>query len=175
MTCKTKKCGCLDTGLTTQPPCPHDTPECPNPDPCSETFSDCCVRHSGDTIVDINIPQGEPLCVTLQKLALLITNPGCILPGSTCQSAVNFHSTLISTVTIELAWDAVATATSYTVEYREISAMSWLLNPSVGITAFPTDTIGGLLPNTSYYIRVNTICTSGSCYSVTLLITTKPS
>lgn len=175
MDCKTKKCGCLDTGLTTPTPCAHDTLACPNPDPCSETFSDCCVRHSGDTIVDINILKGEPLCVTLQKLALLITNPGCILPGATCQSTVNFHSTSISSSTINLAWDAVTVATSYTVEYREISALSWLLNPSVAILAYPVDIVGGLLPSTSYYLRVNTICASGTCYSVTLLITTKPS
>ena len=152
MTCKTKKCGCLDTGLTTPTPCVHDTPECPNPDPCSETFSDCCVIHSGDSIVDIDIPQGEPLCQTLQKLVLYITNPGCISSGAACQSALNFHSTLISPITIELAWDTVPTATSYIVEYREISALSWLLNPAVLPAAFPTDTIGGLLPNTSYYV-----------------------
>lgn len=71
--CKTKKCGCLDTGLTTQPPCEHDTPVCPNPDPCPETFSDCCVVHDGDGIADLNIQTGDRVCDIWQKIALAIT------------------------------------------------------------------------------------------------------
>jgi len=97
-TCKTKKCGCLDTGLTTQPPCIHDTPECPNPDPCSETFSDCCVVHDGDGIADLNIQTGDRLCDILQKISLAISN---VSGGSgvTIQSVTTVGNDLVITMT----------------------------------------------------------------------------
>lgn len=71
--CKTKKCGCLDVGLTTPSPCPHDQYECPNPEPCAETFSDCCIIHDGDGIADLNIQTGDRVCDIWQKIALAIT------------------------------------------------------------------------------------------------------
>jgi hypothetical protein len=94
--CKTKKCGCLDTGLTTQPPCEHDTPACPNPDPCSETFSDCCVVHDGDGIADLNIQTGDRLCDILQKISLAISNAG---GGVTIQSVTTVGNDLVITMT----------------------------------------------------------------------------
>jgi hypothetical protein len=94
--CKTKKCGCLDTGLTTPTPCVHDTIECPNPDPCSETFSDCCVVHDGDGIADLNIQTGDRLCDILQKISLAISNAG---GGSTIQSVTVEGNDLIITMT----------------------------------------------------------------------------
>ena len=172
--CKTAKCGCEDQGLTTNTPCAQDTPECPNPDPCAETFSDECIVHTGDDILDIGIIQGERLAITLQRIALFLTNPACITPGSTCLSALNLHSVTITSTTVKVAWDLSSTVDSgYIVEYKESSSPTWLTNPLVLPTAFPTDTIGALLPGTSYDIRVSTLCTAGSCYSVTIRITTK--
>lgn len=47
-TCKAKKpCGCEDTGLTTPSPCEHDTPQCPDPDPCCEIWDAQCVQYNG--------------------------------------------------------------------------------------------------------------------------------
>jgi hypothetical protein len=173
--CKTKKCGCLDTGLTTPTPCEHDTFLCPVPEQCPETFSDCCVVHTGDTIVDIDIQQGDRLCDILQKLALLITNPNCVTPGAACIPPVGLHSINVTTSTIKLGWNPSSTAVNgYVVEYREISATSWMINPQVPQSASPVDTIGGLLPNTYYYIRVRPVCSiPSSCYSVTILVKTK--
>lgn len=93
--CKTKKCGCLDTGLTTQPPCAHDTPECPNPDPCSETFSDCCIIHDGDGIADLNIQTGDRVCDIWQKIALAISVAG----GPTIESVTTVGNDLVITMT----------------------------------------------------------------------------
>ncbi len=84
--CKKKTCGCLDTGLTTPTPCAHDTLECPVLDPCSETFSDCCVVHDGDGIAEFNIQTGDRLCDILQKIALAYT-PGA--PGTGISSIVD--------------------------------------------------------------------------------------
>ncbi len=170
-------CGCEDTPLTTGTPCETGTPDCPAPDPCPETFCDECLVHCTDTIVDSGIQQGERLDVILQRLTLWILNPGCVTPGASCQSALGLKSTSISTSTIAVQWLPVSTATGYTVEYKQASAVTWILNPVKIPSANPieTDSIGGLLPNTEYHIRVNTTCASGSCYSVIILVKTKQS
>jgi len=253
-------CGCGDTGLTTPPPCGTGTNECPTPDLCPETFCAGCVVYCGDSIVDVGINQGDRMDVIMQRLALFLTNPGCITPvftgaitvltittagsgytpsvvtlnvpllGGTgsgaiadvttngsgqitlievtnpgsgylendvlipdqalvgipslaaaltvsikpCRSILGLHSTSITSSTIKLAWLANDTAVSYQVEYKLATATSWLLNPAVAPNANPVDTIGGLLANTDYYVRVNNICQGGACYSVTILIKTKP-
>jgi hypothetical protein len=170
--CKKTPCSCEDQGLHTSPPCAQDTPECPNPEPCPETFSDCCVVHANDTIVDLDIKQGDRLCDILQKMTLLFTNPGCILPGSTCLSVLGLMSTTISPTTIGIKWQPSSTATQYITEYKLSTSLSWTMNPPVPLSPNPVDTIGGLLANTEYDIRVAAICLSGTCYSVTIRVKT---
>ena len=47
--CKSKKCGCQDTMLTTPNPCP--TPVgCPTPNPCSEVINAQCIIYTGDSL-----------------------------------------------------------------------------------------------------------------------------
>lgn len=170
--CKNKNCGCNDTALTTPAPCSCNVVTCPTPDICSETWSDCCVIHTGDTIADIGINKGERLCDILQKLTLMITNPDCVIPGAECGSAIGFKSTTITSTALGLFWGAVTGATGYVVEYRVPTTPTWTTLPSVTVN---TATISSLLPNTDYYVRVKTVCESVStCYSVTLLLTTKP-
>lgn len=41
-------CGC-ETGIPTPPPC--GSPNCPDPDPCAETFDSQCIVYTGDDIV----------------------------------------------------------------------------------------------------------------------------
>jgi len=261
MSCNHKiPCGCGDTGLTTPTSCNTGTNECPSPDLCPETFCAGCVVYCGDSIVDLGINQGDRMDVILQRLALFLTNPGCITPVNTgaitvltvttvgagytpssvipsvallggagvgaegtvttgvsgevlsvvitnvgsgylegdvlipdsgtvgvpslaaaftvsimpCRSILGLHSTSITSNTIKLAWLADASAVSYQTEYKVATAASWLLNPAISPNANPVDIIGGLLPNTDYHVRINNICSGGACYSVTILIKTKP-
>lgn len=175
--CKTKKCGCEDQGLRTPTPCIHDTFNCPNPDPCAETFSACCVTFDKDSIVDVGFNQGDSMCVILQKIALFLTNPNCVNPNADCKSVVGLGSMVISPTTIKLGWSPNGIPLNYQVEYKVATATTWIFNPTVANTIF-TDTIGGLLPNTAYHIRVNSLCSlvskPSTCYSVTILVTTKP-
>ena len=170
--CKTKPCGCKDVGLKTPTPCNCNTDECPTPEYCSELFSDNCILHTNDSIVDLNIKQGERSSSILQKLILGITNPTCVIPGSPCASALNFKSNGVTSSSIKLIWQAVSDSSSYVVQYKTLAAVLWTSNPSVtGLT----DTIQGLTPYTQYHVRVNTVCgVTKKCFSVTLLITTKP-
>lgn len=172
--CKNGTCGCEDKGLTTNTPCAQDTPECPNPNPCSETFSDDCVYHTADTILDIDIKQGDNLTRILQKLVLTLTNPACIAPASACKSAINVHSTKITSTSVKLAWDNNPTAVNgYITEYKLSTSSTWTMNIPVAQSAYPIDTIGGLLADTEYDIRISSLCSAGTCYSVTIRVKTK--
>lgn len=165
-----KPCGCGDNVLTTAPTQNCPAVGCANPNKCAETYGSDCVLYTGDTIANLNIYKGQPLTEILQKLTLLIVNPGCAYPTSTCQSVLNLVTTAITNATVNLYWNVSGTAASYQIEYRKTTVPSWTLLPT---TTLNTGAIGGLSPNTNYYIRVNALCTTGSCYSVTLEIKTK--
>lgn len=91
-----------------------------------------------------------------------------------CRSTLGLHSTAITSSTVALAWLPDPSAVNgYQVEYKLATATSWTLSPAVAQAVNPIDTIGGLLPDTDYHIRVNTRCASGGCYSVTILVRTK--
>ncbi len=93
-----------------------------------------------------------------------------------CGAVVGLRSLSVTTNTIELGWLPQGAATEYQVEYKLATALSWTLvtpvTPTVG-AMIETQTIGSLLPNTEYHFRVDTTCHSGSCYSVTISVTTK--
>lgn len=170
-----KDCGCIDTCgcnsdiLSLRPIC--SSPECANPEKCSETFSTDCIVYTGDTILDLGIPKGARLTDVLQILMNFAVNPGCASPNSPCISVVGFHSRTINQTTVIFDWSALVGTVSYQIQYRPVTSNTWLFNPA---TNNNFDTIGGLLPNTQYYVKVNTLCGANSCFSLTLLITTKP-
>jgi len=116
---------------------------------------------------DVLIP--DPGVVGIPTIAAAFT-----ISIAPCLAILGLHSTSITSTTISLEWLSEVSATSYIVEYKPATATSWVMNPAVLPTANPVDTIGGLVANTPYHIRVNTICSAGSCYSVTIIVYTKP-
>jgi len=110
----------------------------------------------------------DPLVVGVPSIAAVFT-----ISIVECKSVVGLHSTSIGSTTIDLAWFADASATSYVVEYKLSTATSWTLMAALTPVANPTETIGGLTPDTDYHIRINNICSGGSCYSVTIIVKTK--
>jgi len=256
-------CGCDDTPLTTNNlVCESGTPDCPSPEACPETFCDTCLVHCTDSIVDVAFNRGDRFDTILQKIALFLTNPGCITPNTTgeigfvtittagsaytpsttsvnvpllggsgagalatvitdalgivttvtittsgngyiagdvvvpdpsaigtpalaaaftvstdlCNAVLGLRSLAITSDKIEIGWLPQGAATQYQVEAKLASALSWTLltpiTPTVGAT-IETQTIGSLTANTEYHFRVNTTCPVGSCYSVTISVTTK--
>lgn len=192
-TCKCTKapCGCEDQALTTGSPCV--APTCPNPEPCAETFSDCCIIHNGDSFTYLNpevqppavnvaeaafgpnpvpektyftILQGERMCDTWQKF----------LAYYECGSPVVYglKSKSITSTTINIAWTPLTEAVSYTVYIAPVSTVIWTSPGVVTQNTTPNFTITGLTPNTSYYVCVayNTEVSQG-CASVSLILTTK--
>lgn len=177
--CVTSLCGCEDTALTTNLNC---LPACPNPEPCAETFSDCCVVHTNDTFffyIDEETPQGftinkgDRMCEILQKLLIYFQNPGCVDPTSACNSVVGLQSVSVTSNTINIQWNSAIGATGYILQIK-LSTDPLFTNTTLPglITA---TVIGGLIPNTEYDIRIATICTNPpnpDCFSVTIKVKT---
>jgi len=172
--CVTSLCGCEDIALTTNLNC---LPPCPNPEPCAETFSDCCIIHNNDSYVYItdkdnltfSVLQGERLCDTLQKLtAALFGDCGVKEPY-----VYGLKSTVVNSSTINVVWTPVPLADSYTVYYATVAGMIWSNSGLITANTSPTYTITGLNSSTPYYVYVTyTIDGKESCRSVSLIITT---
>lgn len=169
-----RSCGCKDGPLFTTPscPCPPD-PNCMVPNKCAEFTDSACVYYNDAGIVDLGIEPGTPLQEIIQKLAIILTNPGCAAPTSPCQSTFNVYPYQITNSLIAIAWAPSFTAVNYQVEYRDISTSAWTLLPLQAATSPLTAVLAPLSSNTTYLIRVNTFCSAGNCYSVTLKINTK--
>lgn len=163
-----KPCGCGQNVYSQNAPCSSGYPSCENPEPCSETFGGACVPYTGETIVNLNIEKGARMDEILQRLVGVITNPGCNYPDSPCKSPiVALKKTTNST--IALIWGSTGAAT-YQVSYRLDTSTTWIYNTATDAT---TDTIGGLAANSTYHVRVSSLCSSEACFSVILSITTK--
>jgi hypothetical protein len=170
----TSPCGCGDKPLTTIPvfPCPPDV-NCPTPEPCDEIFNAACISYLGPEIVDLGITPGMRFDQIIQILALSVTNPGCIVQPTTCLSVSTLALNQVTNMSIVPSWVLVPTAINYQIEYKLSTNLVWTLNPLLPPTA-TQDLISGLVPNTSYDVRINAICSFGNCYSVTLRILTLP-
>jgi hypothetical protein len=178
--CAKAQCGCEDIGLTTNIAC--GAPTCPNPEPCAETWSDCCVIHNGDSftwVPDIPDPdappfsilQGERMCDTWQKFLAYYNcgqDPASIPYG--------LKSTNITSTTLTIAWTPITAVTvaAYEVYIAPVSTGIFALAGTTPQSTTPTFTVTGLTPNTSYYIKI----IAGNppdkrCASVSLILTTK--
>ena len=179
--CKKTPCGC-EQGIPSAPFC--GAPTCPNPEPCAETWRDCCVIHNGDSFAYVvpeaitpgpqfTILQGERMCDTWQRF---IAYYFC---GEDNTTVYGLKSTNITSTSLTVAWTPLPSINQlqyYNVYYCPVSA-SPLTFVSAGTVPYnnttPSLTITGLTPNTSYY--VNVVVTDGvdkACSSVSLILTT---
>ena len=156
----TKTCGCTDTPYTT-PIASTCVTACPPK--CAEYYDAACTLIK-DGIVDIGINAGDSMEAIVQRIVIYLTNQACLDTTS-----IPVKTNVITPLTIDLVWGAVAGATAYQVEYKTSTAVSWTLLPSQTTTFV---TIGGLTAATEYYIRVNTTTDEGTCYSVTISAST---
>jgi hypothetical protein len=168
--CDSKNCGCADKAIPTAPPCGQGTADCPDPEPCAETFSAQCLIYLGDSLPQLGITQGDRMQDIIQRLGLWILSAGCIDPTASCQAVTNLYSTSISTSIVKLAWNASPSAISYTVQYS-LDNITWFsYTPNITATTY---TIGGLTTATDYYFRILTNCAvGGPCTSLVIQLTT---
>ena len=156
----TRTCGCTDTPYTT-PIASTCVTACPPK--CAEYYDAACTLIK-DGIVDIGIQAGDSMESIVQRLVIYLTNEACL-----DTTAIPVKTNVITPLTIDLVWGAVTGATGYQVEYKVPSAVTWTLLPVQTSTSV---TIGGLIPATEYYIRVNTTTELDNCYSVTISAST---
>lgn len=199
--CKKVPCGC-EQGINAAPPCATGAPSCPNPEPCAETFSDCCIIHNGDSftyvqnltavpaqeavdpgpIIDgpkvntgFTILQGERLCDTWQRFISFYYCQNSI--SSNLEIPYGLKSKAITSTSITIGWTPTTSATSYDVYYTGASSGIFINAGNVLQNTNPSFTITGLSADKTYYVYVVANYTSGdfgetSCPSVSLILTT---
>ena len=92
-------------------------------------------------------------------------------PPSPCSIPTGLSVSNISTGVVTLSWSDVAGARSYRLQLKTTSASSW----SDPISASPSYNLTGLTSNTSYQVRVATVCNSSvSDYCPDITFTTSP-
>lgn len=92
---------------------------------------------------------------------------------TSCNSVTDIIFENITSTSFDIGWGHANLAASYTVEFKEDSAVSWFANPSVTAPVIQ-DQLIGLTPDVQYQVRVRTDCDLTSCYSLTFKIKTLP-
>jgi len=178
--CTALPCGCEDQGLHTGSPCAINTPYCPNPEPCAETFSDCCIIHNGDTIYSgannpvqlFPIAQGERTCDIFQKLSLWLEDPDAVI-GS-CPAVIGVKSMTVTSTSIQVVWMLSTGGVGYTVSYSTNPGVVAWTNSTLLASTVTSYTITGLTANTTYFIKVVPTCLApSSTAAIIIQVTTK--
>lgn len=182
MACNNKTCGCTTPGKTTLPGC---TPfVCNDPNPCQSIIDSCCIKYTGDNIVDASISTGQSLCNIIPQLVTYMTPPEpepitCSTPTNCCGAVTGFDYSSITTdpsdVTkyqIQLIWNInpECEIAGYVIQYRILNTATWT---TVNIASFfSAYFIGGLIPGVYYEFRMYVACEAEPCYSVTISVQT---
>ena len=183
--CEPKYCGCADKAIPAAPPCGQGTADCPDPEPCAETFAAECIVYTGDSMPELGITKGDRMDKVIQALGMWILNPLCQQPyqgnfnnqvPNDCVGVIDVKTETITSSSITLSWDASPTAQTYTVAWAEVpppmTSLSWM---SVTNLTSTVTTVANLDPSTEYYFKVTTICDEGppTVYCESLVIKAK--
>lgn len=174
MSCKKcNKDNCSCEGPIHVPPTFNCVKECKPKDKCVDLFPMQCVCYQGPDILELDIKSGDKLDEIIQKLILKDYNANCsnFEDSSACLSVLNLTVYNLTETSIALSWDPTSNANSYIVEYRKVGSTTWNLSPS--IIAPTAIELYNLEKDTVYEFRVNAICTSSTCYSLTIRVKTK--
>ena len=126
---------------------------------------------TGNNTVHVSVvmpnPNGTPSATSTAKLVFLWRNdntdgtqPGAIIYNVsvdevTCPAPTGLTVSNITSSGAHVAWTSNGNATSWTVEYREASASSWI---SVPVNGTPSVDLTGLTVGTAYQLRVQANC-----------------
>jgi len=90
-----------------------------------------------------------------------------------CLSPFNLEFSNILTTSLTLQWEGSNNVTSYNIEFKEPSSLTWNLLPPI-VAPTVSASIIGLTPDTVYEFRINAVCTTTTCYSLTVREKTLP-
>jgi len=107
--------------------------------------------------------------------------PGCIECNectnygeeTACLSPLNIDFSNITTTSIEIEWEGSNNVVNYSIEFKESSSLTWNMLPPV-VAPTISATIIGLTPDTVFDFRINALCATRSCYSLTVREKTLP-
>lgn len=154
-------CGCKDTPVQVPfvPQCPPD-PLFPDPNPCSETILDTCVKHrplyniysalNSIGLTGMQITPNTTLEQVYQMLSVNFWEP-------TCPCAMDFHLSYLGTTAVVFNWtDVLPLGDTY--------SLSISTDPNFG-TVSTIDTLTGgsltvqnLTAGTTYYAKLESVC-----------------
>jgi hypothetical protein len=102
--------------------------------------------------------------------ASLLTSVGCQAPtGSTCGTPTGLTSSLITTGSATISWNAISGALSYNIQYKTSSASAWTVTSSTTTTK----ALSGLSSGTINQFQVQAVCSAGTgTYSAITTFTT---
>ena len=151
--CSKLKCGCQDTALTTPAPCPTPV-DCPEAQPCSETFDSECIIYTGlsvlcnqDVVVETNTSVAEAInnivdyfCNSTGSISENITcgDDTVVTAGSTfadafeqvvdyfCQNSGGSVSIVEAGTGIDVQEVTIGNTTTYTVSLISVPAKEFL-------------------------------------------------
>jgi hypothetical protein len=94
---------------------------------------------------------------------------GTVVP--TCFPPTNIQTSNLTQNGITISWDAAANATSYLLQYKNITDATWT---SITVTGATSQTLSALQCGTDYLYEIATICSNGqtSAYSTSAAFTT---
>lgn len=163
--CDTRACGCQDGPLTTIP-LYQDSSTCPNAQVCAEFTYTGCIIYNGPQIVGMEITPGMNFNQVLQALVRLDTGS----PPCSTTSLLLLLNTITKT-TIDVGWQLISSAVSYTVKYSVTGSGVWTSLTSVSPSTAHL-TIPSLACATSYDIRVTVNYATSACDSLTIRVST---
>ena len=165
--CNNLNCGCADTSASM--PCTYTDCSRGDAEKCDDIQCAQCVSYCSNTFTTtvgtnpFTITKGERLDRILQRIALFLSDPNCILGAPQL-----IYITETTTNSITVGWSGVPPLSTVSVEYRVQGAAGWQ-QAVTGLTTSTTEhIITNLVSNTIYDVRV----VNGTCSSVVILAET---
>ncbi|MBV8326872.1 endo-beta-N-acetylglucosaminidase H [Chryseobacterium sp.] len=135
----------------------------------STTWTNVASNYSGNNIAVSNLTMNtdydwriQSNCSSTSKSTYLFA-PRFSL-GNGCGTPSNLSATNTLGTTAKLNWDTVASASSYTLQYKTAAATTWTTVPTISTNTY---TLQNLTANTNYVWKIQSVCggTTTSAYS----------
>lgn len=152
-------CGCKDTPVQVPfvPQCPPD-PLFPDPNPCSQTILDTCVKHrSLYNIHNILNQQGTVITpqTTLEQVYQMLSLQNF---NQNCPCPTDFHLSYLGTTAVVFNWtNTISSGNTYTITIStdpnfivDVSTIPFITNNSI--------TVQNLTAGETYYAYISTSC-----------------
>jgi len=149
------ECQCIPHGVTTPNYCISDTPPCPEPTPCNETFDSNCVIYTGQGSECLNINNGDTVQEIIDNIAEKLENILCIGCVELVIPSNNASNIVLSPT---LTWSPVTNAIGYDVYFSSNETLVSTQDPSVKVlsnqlvTSYTVTSILNI--STAYYWKV---------------------